>query len=233
MAPASFGKQTSTRPPVVGSLGYLLLNLPLGVAGFAVLLVLTVAGVGMAIVWIGVPLVALAILLARGAGHLERVRIHALLGTYIPPAHRPLPPGGQKQRWKTRLTDSATWRDYTYFFLLLPLGIAEFVITVTAWSVSLALAGLPIYYRFLPEGAWYFPSYDAHLRWVTVDSVLAALPWAALGVLLLVLSARLTQGMASAHAWFARVVLGPSAARMREFDGAEPSVSSASAPVTE
>src|SRR2546427_725505 len=84
-------------------------------------------------------------------------------------AGRP-PEGGQKARWKARLTDGATWRDFTYFLLLLPLGIAEFVLLVTSWSVALGLLTLPIYFRHLPGGPYYFPGWDIH--WFVVDSTL-------------------------------------------------------------
>ncbi len=207
-----------SRPSVTGSLIYLLLSFPIGVAAFVVLLTLTVFGVGTAVVWIGLPVLAGTVLLTRGAAHMERARAYALLGAYIPPSTRPLPQGGLKQRWRTRLTDSATWREYVYLFLLFPLGIAEFVLMVVTWSVSLALLALPIYYRFLPGGAWHFPSSDVSLRWVTVDSVWTALPWSVLGVLLLVCTALLTRGLGAAHARFAKAMLGPTFNRMRELD---------------
>lgn len=209
MASATFEDETRIRPPVGGSLVYLVLNLPVGIVGFVVLLTLTITGISTAIIWVGVPIAALAILLARGAAQVERARIYALLGTYIPEPDRRLLTGSQKDRWISRLKDPSTWRDYTYFFLLFPLGIIQFVLTVTLWSVSLGLIGLPIYYRFLPEGAWHFPGYyPEHLRWITVDSIVAGLPWVAAGVLLLVGTALFTRSLANAHIRFARLMLG-------------------------
>ncbi|NIJ13841.1 hypothetical protein FHU38_004185 [Saccharomonospora amisosensis] len=200
----------SPRPPVAGSVTYLLLNLPAGIAGFVLLVTLGSVGVSTVIIWVGVPVLMLAILLARAFAEVERARVHALLGTYIARPYRPLPDGGQKLRWKARLSDTSTWRDICYLLLLFPVGIAEFVLVVTLWAVSLGLLALPVYYRYLPEGAYFFPSYD--LRWITVDSVTTALPWAALGVLLLVATVAFTRGMAGAHARFARLLLGPTSA---------------------
>ncbi|WP_199434271.1 sensor domain-containing protein [Qaidamihabitans albus] len=215
MTPAPAGRaENRARPPIGGSIAYLLLNLPVGIAGFVVLLTLGAVGVSTAIVWVGVPIAALAVLCARGGARLERARIHSMLGTYIPLPYRPLPEGGQKPRWRARLRDGATWRDVAYFLLLFPLGIVQFVLVVTFWSVSLALLALPVYYRFLPGGAYHFPGYD--LRWITVDSALAALPWAALGVLFVALSVALTRALAAGHAGFARSLLGPSSERFRE-----------------
>ncbi|EHR49371.1 hypothetical protein SacmaDRAFT_1086 [Saccharomonospora marina XMU15] len=200
------------RPAVAGSVTYLLLNLPAGIAGFVLLVTLGSVGVSTVIVWVGVPVLMLAILLARAFAEVERARIRALLGTYIPRPYRPLPDGGHKVRWKARLSDSSTWRDSCYLLLLFPIGIVEFVLVVTLWAVSFGLLALPVYYRYLPEGAYFFPSYD--LRWITVDSVPTALPWAALGVLLLVATVAFTRGLATTHARIARLLLGPSPGRM-------------------
>jgi hypothetical protein len=194
-------------PSIGGALAYLLLNLPLGIVGFVGTITLVAVGAATAVIWIGVPVLMFAVLAARGAGRLERARVHALLGTYIAAPHRPLPEGRQARRWKARLRDATTWKDFAYLVLLFPLGVAEFVLIVTSWSVGLWLTFLPVIYRFLPDGAYYFP--DNEIRWITVDSTAAALPWAALGVLLLVLTVALTRAMGGGHARFARALLGP------------------------
>ncbi|WP_216214523.1 sensor domain-containing protein [Amycolatopsis aidingensis] len=211
---------THQRPPFGGSLAYLLMNMPLGILCFVTLVTLSSVGVGTAIIWVGIPVLALGVLLCRGGARVERARVYALLDTYIPLPYRPLPEGSQRLRWRARLRDQATWRDLGYFVLLFPLGLIEFVLMVAFWSVSLAFAGLPVYYRFLPEGAYYFPSFD--LRWITVDSTLSALPWAALGVLFIAMSIVVTRSMGRAHASFARVLLGPSPDRSAELDASFP-----------
>ncbi|PXY17601.1 two-component system sensor kinase [Prauserella coralliicola] len=204
----------SRRPPIGGSVTFLLLNLPVGIAGFVFLVTTLSVGVSTAIIWVGVPVLALAVLATRGAARLERARIYALLDNYIALPYRSLPEGDQKQRWKARLKDSATWKDMTYFLLLFPIGVAQFCIVLTTWATALGLAALPFYYRYLPEGAYYFPSWE--VRWFTVDSVPSSLPWAALGVLLLGVSAVLSRGLASAHARFATLLLGPAPRQLRE-----------------
>jgi hypothetical protein len=204
--------------PVGGSLVYLLMNLPLGIAGFTVLFTLLAVSVGTVVVWAGLPVAAIAILVARGAAKVERARVYALLDTYIPLPYLPLPVGSQKLRWKARLKDGSTWRDIGYFFVLFPVGIIEFTLVVTFWSTSLALAGLPIYFRFLPEGAYHFPAWN--VRWITVDSTVEALPWAALGVLFLALSVALTRAMGGFHARLATAMLGPTVAQRRRMESA-------------
>lgn len=197
------------RPPLAGSLAFLLLSFPLGIFWFVLLVTLISVGVGTAIVWVGLAVAAFAVLLWRGGAHVERARVYALLDAYIAVPYRSLPEGRQRAKWRARLSDSATWRDLGYLLLLFPIGIAEFVLVITAWSVSLALIGLPIYYRFLPSGAYHFPSYDQAHRWITVDSTFEALPFAALGVLALLGTVALTKALGGVHARFARVMLGP------------------------
>ena len=203
-------------PPFGGSVVFLLMNLPLGVAAFVVLTSFAAAGLGTAVVWVGVGLLALLVLAVRGGARMERARVYALLDRYIDLPYLPLPVGKQGQRWKARLKDLSTWRDLLYFFVLFPLGLVEFVLVTTFWSTSLALAGLPIYFRWLPGGAYYFPSDE--LRWLTVDSTVEALPWAALGVLFIALSVALTKALAGMHARLANALLGPTVAQRRRME---------------
>ncbi|MEV4603551.1 sensor domain-containing protein [Amycolatopsis sp. NPDC049253] len=203
-------------PPLGRALAFLLLNLPMGIVSFALITVLLSAGAGTLVVWLGVPLLGLLVLLARGAGRMERARVFSLLDTYVDSPYLPLPPTGQRARWTTRLKDGATWRDLSYFFLLFPVGLVEFVLVVTFWATSLGLVALPIYYRFLPEGAWYFPGYD--VRWLTVDSTVSALPWAALGVLFAALSVALTRGLAALHGGLAVALLRPTVSQRRRME---------------
>jgi hypothetical protein len=147
---------------------------------------------------------------------MERARVYALLDRYIDLPYLPLPAGKQSLRWKARLKDTSTWRDLLYFFVLFPLGLIEFTLVTAFWSTSLALAGLPIYFRWLPGGAYYFPSDD--LRWLTVDSTVEALPWAALGVLFIALSVALTRALAGLHARLANALLSPTVAQRRRME---------------
>lgn len=197
------------RPSLTGSLVFLVSSFPLGILWFVVLVTLIAVGIGTAVIWVGLALLALALLLWRGGAVVERARVYALLDAYVAVPYRALPKGKQKLRWKARLSDSATWRDLAYLILLFPLGIVEFVLMVASWSAGLGLIGLPIYYRFLPGGVYHFLGYEPAYRWITVDSAADALPFAALGMLVLAIAVALTRGLAAAHARFARAMLGP------------------------
>ncbi|MGW3998489.1 sensor domain-containing protein [Amycolatopsis sp. NPDC004772] len=203
-------------PPFGGSVVFLLMNLPLGVLAFGFLTAFVSAGAGTAVVWVGVGLLALVVLAVRGAARLERARVYALLDRYIDLPYLPLPAGKQAARWKGRLKDPSTWRDLTYFALLFPVGLVEFVLVTTFWATSLALVFLPVYFRWLPGGEYRFP--NSELPWLTVDTTVEALPWAALGVLFVALSVALTRALAGVHARLATGLLGPTVAQRRRME---------------
>jgi hypothetical protein len=195
---------TTPRPPVAGSLVYLVMNLGVGIAAFTALVTLFAVGIGTAVVWVGLPVLALAVLLCRGGAQVERARVYALLNAYIAVPHSSLP---EKGRWKARVRDGATWRALVYFILLLPIGIAEFTVVVSLWATALGMLFLPVYYRWLPDGAYKFWDWDRPAY--VVDSTVEALPFAALGLLVLAVALVVTRWLGAAHARFARALLGP------------------------
>lgn len=217
------------RPSTGGSLVYLVTNLPLGTVSFTLLVTLAAVGTVTVVVWVGLPVLVLTVLAVRGAASAERARVHALLNTYIARPYRALPEGGWLVRWKARLAEGATWRDFAYLVLLFPIGTAEFVVVLALWPLALALTGLPIYVRYLPDGVLTF-EWDG-VRWFVVDSAVGALPWAMLGILFLGVAIALTRALGELHARFARALLGPgpSARSIAEADdsGTQPFVRAA------
>jgi hypothetical protein len=193
-----------SRPSVVGSLGFLTMNLAVGIVGFTVVVTLVAVGVGTAIVWVGLPVLALAVVLSRGGARLERARVYAMLDTHIDVPYPALP---EKGRWRARVKDVNTYRDAVYFLLMLPVGIVEFTVVVTFWATSLGMVFLPLFYRWLPDGE--FRAFDGDRPWFVVDSSVDAVPFSLVGVVLLGLTILMTRGLGSAHARFARALLGP------------------------
>lgn len=217
MVPAQVTERdgTTPNPPLFGSLAFLLLSLPVGIAGFVFVVTTLSVGISTAIIWVGVPILALAMLMWRGGARLERQRVHGMLGTYIATPYRPVE-GTVAQRWRTRTRDGATWKDMTYFLLMLPVGIAEFTLMVSFWATSLWLVAMPLYYGFLPD-EW-SPVIDDH-PFLRVDTAFEALPWAAVGAILLAVTVALTKWLAGVHARFARALLGPSQRRLDAMAG--------------
>lgn len=133
---------------------YTFLGLPLAVLGFGLTVPLFAAGLGTAVVGVGIPLLVLTLLVARGFADLERVRLAQLTGRATPrPLYAPAPEGaGWFRRLTAPLTQPQSWLDLLYAVLNLPIAILAFVLPVTWWAM--ALGGTTYWYwgRFLPRG---------------------------------------------------------------------------------
>ncbi|MFJ4669914.1 sensor histidine kinase [Kitasatospora purpeofusca] len=131
------GAQTppAGRTPLYGArmwrqVGRLLLNLPLGIAGFVFTIVTLSIGLALSVTVIGLPLLAAGLAGCRGMGGFARGRARALYGSGV---HEPEPV--QRRPGVTgfaigHLTDSLSWRSALYHVLMLPWGILSFAVTL-------------------------------------------------------------------------------------------------------
>jgi uncharacterized membrane protein len=141
-------------PRTYGALLYMLLALATGVFYFAWAAVGISLTVGFAILIIGVPFALAFLASVRMMSHVEGRIVEALLGVRMPrrlPAAAPATPedSGAVRRLmlaiRDALTDIRTWSSLLYMVLMLPLGIAYFVIAVVGLSVSLSAIGTAFY----------------------------------------------------------------------------------------
>ncbi|WP_369252375.1 sensor histidine kinase [Geodermatophilus amargosae] len=117
--------------------GYAVLSLPVGVLFSAVVVTGVAAGIGTVVVWVGLAVLALTLLAARGSATLERAQLPAVLGHPLPrPAYLPAE-GGPVRRLLTPLRDPQSWLDALHAVLRLPLAVLAFAVTVTSWAVAL------------------------------------------------------------------------------------------------
>jgi signal transduction histidine kinase len=182
---------------------FLLSSLPLGIFWFVVLTGLLSAGIALTIVWVGLPILALAMLACTLGAVIERWRLAALLGTRLPSPYRTLPRGSVLARVRVRATDLAFWRALLYLFLLFPVGLAEFFV-VLALALSAALATYPLWFWTLPDGQGIqSPGFAA-------DTLPEALLVMLVGLVIGTAAAASVLGAARAHAALGRALLGPS-----------------------
>ncbi|MEW1754057.1 sensor domain-containing protein [Streptomyces angustmyceticus] len=129
-------------------IGYLLANLPLGLAGFVVLVVWLTLGIGLTVTVIGLPLLASGLVACRKYGKLERARARALLGVRVPEPSRlrAREEGFLPWLWLC-LKDPVAWRHALFTFLRLPW--ATFTFSVTLVSLLVAWPALPWLARWL------------------------------------------------------------------------------------
>src|SRR3954470_7723334 len=131
---------------------YLLLDLPVGVAGFTLAVTGLAGAAGLLITFVGVPLLTATLLLARAGGRGELARARALLGVELP-APRALPRhDGLIARLLAPIRNGAAWRATLYFLLMLPAGILTFTVAVTWWATALGALTLPVWGWALPHG---------------------------------------------------------------------------------
>ena len=188
---------------------YLLLALPMGILTFTVVVTGWSVSLGLAITLVGLPLAMATIYVSRWLAWLERRRAALVLGEPIPGVYKS-PTGGFLSRLKALFSDPSTWKDLAWHLLLLPVGIADFTIAVTAWSASLGLLTMPAWWWALPEND------PTELGVFQVDSWGYAFLAMAIGILLLPLAAALVRGTAAASGALSRIVLGPSHRQLEE-----------------
>jgi signal transduction histidine kinase len=180
---------------------YALISLPLALAGFVYLLAtLYVSGL-LLITLIGLPLLAAALLGARGLGALTRRAAAALLGLPVdaPPPFRPR--AGLLGWIRSGLGDATGWRAMAYLLLKLPVGMLAFMVAIAFWAYSLAGITYAAWRPFLPgqydtTGGWhrgaqfgedyYVDTWPRILALFAAGVVLlVAAPWAVRGALVL------------------------------------------------
>ncbi|HEX6151434.1 sensor histidine kinase [Nocardioides sp.] len=132
---------------------YALSALPLAIIAFAVSVIGFALGVGLAVVWIGVAVLAGTLILARGVAHLERQRLRSLQLRAAPaPVYVAAPAGASRvRRLLTPLRDPQSWLDLLWGVVGFVTGLVAFVVTVTWWAV--VLGGLTYWFwqRWVPQ----------------------------------------------------------------------------------
>jgi signal transduction histidine kinase len=124
---------------------HLLLNMPIGIATFTVVMTGISLGFGLLITLLGIPIVIGMLFVSRWMGAFERARAGILLDTPIPAPYRADPPKDKWWRpWTSRASDPATWTELAYHFLLMPIGVVTFTIVSAFWVFGLALLFAPV-----------------------------------------------------------------------------------------
>jgi signal transduction histidine kinase len=182
---------------------FLLSSLPLGIFWFLLLVVLVLVGLPLTIVWVGLPILAFAMLVCILGANTERWRLAVLLDTWLSSPYRPLPGGSVLARLRGRAMDPALWRGLLYLLLLLPVGMIEFIV-IFVMAFSAALATYPLWFWTLPEGQG--------LLWSGVfvaDTLPEALLVMLVGLVAATATAAFVLQVARAHAALGRILLTP------------------------
>jgi len=173
-----------------------LLGLPLGIAYFTWLITGLSTGVGLAITIVGIPLLTAVLASVRPLLAWESELANALLGTRIPRSG--LAPAPEADGWFAKLkaywTDGPTWRGTAYLLGRFPVGMLTFTVVVATYASALFLIAAPGMAEIDPIelGIW------------QPDTWYEGLALVPLGLLALVASGWISEGMAAMSRAFAR-----------------------------
>ncbi|MFI5808056.1 sensor histidine kinase [Streptomyces sp. NPDC051561] len=191
--------------------GYVLLSLPISIVTFVSAILTISLGAGLLVTFIGIPVLAGGLLLARGFGAMERGRARVLLGLDVPSPKpvRSARPGAMGWMGAT-LKSGASWRHLLYGLLHMPWAIFAFTVSVVFWTVGLAGLTYPLY-------QWTFSGEDGVRLYggmhdeVYLDSPLAITLTSAVGLLVVMVCPWITRALVSVDRLMVAGLLGPSA----------------------
>ncbi|XVU27212.1 sensor domain-containing protein [Actinoplanes sp. CA-054009] len=125
---------------------YVLTGFPVGIAALTVCVTAFSLGLGLAVIWVGLPVLVATLMAARGFAAVERRRIGAVLGQDI---HEPVYRTGSAAR---RLADPQAWRDLAHALLRFIPSTIGFSFVVAWWSGLLGGVTWSAWGWALPDG---------------------------------------------------------------------------------
>ncbi|GAA2269551.1 hypothetical protein GCM10009853_023940 [Glycomyces scopariae] len=126
---------------------YLLSSFPIALPAFVITVTGFAAGVGTAVVWVGVPILAATLLAMRGLAAAGRFQLESVLGRPVhPPRYRRAPEGASAlRRFLTPLTDGQSWLNLLWGLVNFPLAVAGFAVALSWWAATVASLAYPLY----------------------------------------------------------------------------------------
>lgn len=212
---------------------HLLLNMPVGIATFTIVVTGISLGFGLAITLIGIPILIGMLYVSRAMGAFERGRAALLLDTTIPSPYRADPPRDKWWRLYTaRASDPATWTELVYHLILMPVGVVTFTLVVTFWSLGLGLLFSPLLALTLDRPINFFDSWisgtidnspllvqvsDTAGHHLILDTPIEFALVSLAGLVVIFLTPWIVRGLANANRALVRGMLGTDATeRVRE-----------------
>jgi signal transduction histidine kinase len=176
---------------------FLVLSFVMGLIWFIVGVIMFSIGASLLIVWVGIPILAATFAIMIWGAQLERSRIKVFLGVTIPTPYSYLPKEGApwKRAWGF-VRNPQLWRDVTYLFLLLPVGIFELAVVFYPFRLLVS----PI--------VWTFGGSDAILFW-TINGFGESLLACIVGLIIFVPMSMVINAVAMMHVEFGKWLLAP------------------------
>lgn len=164
----------TTRPQPAGlrsaqswaELVYAVLDLAPAIAFFVTVVTLLSVGIGLSVIYVGVPIVALALLVARFGGLIQRALAMALLDQPTPAPGWTAPRRtGPISALGAVLRDPAGWRAVAYWVIKIVLAPVTFGVAVGFYGYGLGALTYPLWRFWLPLEAASDGSLHRGLQW--------------------------------------------------------------------
>lgn len=202
------------------ALGLVVLGFAASIFTFGLVTALLSTGASLLIVIVGVPVIGLAIEVAKVFAAFERWRMRFVDGTpLIPRPYRPLfpapaaPTEARVRAWaEAEFLDASRWFDVVYVAIALPLAVLEFAVSIVLWSIAIAGALVPLVALVAHLAGARFPATagpnPAVILWIVFLVGMAMLP----------IAASVTRGMVVLHRYVVEGLLciSPAEALRRE-----------------
>ncbi|MGY1436422.1 sensor domain-containing protein [Streptomyces reniochalinae] len=184
--------------------GYLLSGLPLGIASFTLMITGFAVGVSTLILFVGVPVLAGTLAMARYLARVEADHIAAVTGRPLPArAVAPGPGPGHSGRW-SGVRDPQAWRDLVHAVLAFPVRVVTFCLTLTWLAGGVGGVTYGLWSWPIPRGdsdGWVDLAFGLTGRAPDIAGNLV------LGVFLLATVVPVVRGLATVQASLGRVLL--------------------------
>ncbi len=195
-------------------LGYALLALPVGIVGFVFTVTTVSLSAGLAVTFVGLPLLAVTGIASRWLGEWWRRAANAMVGWGIRRPPRYVAGPGRFGWIGASLKDAVAWRARAYGVLSLPLGIVSFVVAVVFYSVALGAITYWIWGSYIPcdPDPTAVGCQSAPYLWIghRVETPLTMFLFALEGVVVLLLAPWVVRGVLALDKFCATALLGAS-----------------------
>jgi hypothetical protein len=126
---------------------YLLSSFPIALPAFVITVTGFAAGIGTAVVWVGVPILAATLFAMRGLAAAGRSQLGAVLRQPIAkPNYKRAPENASPlRRYLTPLTDGQSWLNLLWGLVNFPLAVAGFCVALSWWVATVASLAYPLY----------------------------------------------------------------------------------------
>lgn len=126
---------------------YNLSSFPITLAAFIISIVGLGLGVGTAVIWIGVPIMASTLLAMRGLAAAGRAQIPSVIRREIsrPRYKKAKAESSALRRFLTVLTDGQSWLNLLWAITVFPVAVIGFAVSLAWWAATLAVVTWPLY----------------------------------------------------------------------------------------